>query len=239
VGGPTRPEGMTHRLEGAGGGFVPRGRGSVRFSDVSRGFKGIPVLRGVSLELRPGHIGALIGPNGSGKTTLLRIVAGLLTPDAGSVEVARGQTGEGKAGFVLAGDRGLYWRLTTSQNLEFFAGIAGLPADEARVRSRQALEALDASDLGPRRVEVCSTGQRRRIAVARGFVSCPPVVLIDEPFADLDEEGCRAVEGLCRRWVDAGGVVLYAAPVRGGGPGADVVFDLTRNESHAVTAGTS
>jgi ABC-2 type transport system ATP-binding protein len=218
--------------------FVPRGKGSIRVSRAARRFKGVQVLRDITLELGPGQVGALVGPNGSGKTTFLRIVAGLLTPDAGSVQVAGRPAGAGMTGYVLAGDRGLYWRLTTAQNLEFFAGIAGLRADEARTRARQALEALAAVDLGPRRVEVCSTGQRRRIAIARGFVSRPPVVLVDEPFADLDEEGCRAVEGLMRSWADAGGAVLYAAPMPGAGPTPDVVFDLVRMSRDAVPAGS-
>jgi ABC-2 type transport system ATP-binding protein len=229
---------MVARGQHRGDAFVPREKGSIGLSGVWRRFKDLPVLRGVTLDLEPGHIGALIGPNGSGKTTLLRIVAGLLTPDVGSVQVAGREAGTGMAGYVLAGDRGLYWRLTTTQNLEFFAGIAGLRADDARTRARQALQALAAESLGPRRVEVCSTGQRRRIAIARGFVSRPPVVLVDEPFADLDEEGCRAVEGLMRSWADAGGAVLYAAPMPGAGPTPDVVFDLVRMSRDAVPAGS-
>jgi ABC-2 type transport system ATP-binding protein len=195
---------------------------------VSRNFKDLQVLQGVDLEVGRGRVGALIGPNGSGKTTLLRIIAGILTPHAGTVSVAGAAPGKGLAGYVVAGDRGLYWRLTALQNLEFFAGIAGLATQQARLRARQVLEALGARDLGPKRVEVCSTGQRRRIAIARGFVARAPVVLVDEPFADLDEEGCRAVESLVRGWAEKGGAVLYAAPMRGVGPAADVVFELSR-----------
>jgi ABC-2 type transport system ATP-binding protein len=195
---------------------------------VERRFKGVQVLNGVDIVIAAGQVGAIIGPNGSGKTTLLRIIAGILAPDAGSVSVASGKPGKGLAGYVVAGDRGLYWRLTALQNLEFFAGVGGLLPAEARLRSRQVLDALDSGELGPKRVEICSTGQRRRIAIARGFVSCPPVALVDEPFADLDEEGCRAVESLVRLWADGGGSVLYAAPIRGVGPAPDVVFELSR-----------
>jgi len=223
----------------AAGEFGPRSKGSIEISGVSRRFGEFEVLRHVDLAIGPGEVGALIGANGSGKTTLLRIVAGLLTPNAGSVSVAGAPPGRGLAGYVLAGDRGLYWRLTAMQNMEFFGGIAGLRPAEARAEARKILRFLGADALESKRVEVCSTGQRRRLAIARGFMAGPPVVLVDEPFADLDEEGCRAVEGLIRRWADLGGTVLYAAPMRGAGPEADVVFGVEPGRAHAATVWTS
>src|SRR5207248_9047168 len=146
--------------------------------------------------------------------------------------------GRGLAGYVVAGDRGLYWRLTTMQNMEFFAGIGGMRRAEARAFSSRVLEALGAAALSERRVEVCSTGQRRRLAVARGFVTRAPVVLVDEPYADLDEEGCAAVEGLVAQWAKAGGAVLYAAPMRDVGPPPDVVFRLAPGRAMAASAGS-
>jgi ABC-2 type transport system ATP-binding protein len=210
--------------------------GSIRVSGVSRKFKDVSVLHKVDLEVGPGQVGALIGPNGSGKTTLLRVIAGILTPNDGQVSVAGEPPGRGRAGYVVAGDRGLYWRLTTLQNMEFFAGIAGFAPQEARACARQVLEALSAAALGTKRVEVCSTGQRRRVAIARGFVTRAPVVLVDEPFADLDEEGCAAVSNLIGRWAEQGGAVLYAAPIRGAGPPADLLFELS-GSSVAAGAG--
>jgi ABC-2 type transport system ATP-binding protein len=218
-----------------GGQLGPRGRGSISVSNLSRRFKDVEVLKDVDLELGPGEVGALIGPNGSGKTTLLRIIAGILTPHSGAVAVAGRPPGLGLAGYVLAGDRGLYWRLTAMQNMEFFGGIAGLGPTRARANAGEILHILGAESLASRRVEVCSTGQRRRLAIARGFVAGPPVVLVDEPFADLDEQGCRAMEDLTRRWTEMGGSVLYAAPMRGGGPAADLVFDVEQGRAPATT----
>jgi ABC-2 type transport system ATP-binding protein len=219
----TKPSPPTHDR------VAPSAEGSIRVAGVSRSFKGVPVLDHVSLEVRSGQIGALVGPNGAGKTTLLRIIAGILEPDNGTVSVAGRPPGKGSTGYVVAGDRGLYWRLTAVQNLEFFAGVAGFTTPAARENAWRVLRALGAADLAERRVEVCSTGQRRRIAVARGFVGLPPVVLVDEPFADLDDEGCRAVESLIRSWAESGGCVLYAAPMLGVGPAADVLFELSRD----------
>src|SRR5207247_10796197 len=81
----------------------PRGRGSIRLSGVSRRFKDVQVLHDVDLDVGPGQVCALIGPNGSGKTTLLRVIAGMLTPDAGEVSVAGAPPGRGRAGYVVAG----------------------------------------------------------------------------------------------------------------------------------------
>src|SRR5256885_1172727 len=88
------------------------------------------------------------------------------TPGSGGgVRVAGAPPGRGRAGYVLAGDRGLYWRLTAMQNMEFFGGIAGLRPAEARAEARKILRSLGADALESKRVEVCSTGQRGRLAI--------------------------------------------------------------------------
>jgi ABC-type multidrug transport system ATPase subunit len=200
----------------------PASPGSLEAEGVTRSFGARRVLEGVSLRLEAGTLAAVVGPNGSGKTTLLRVLAGVLLPDAGRVDVAGAPPGSGRSGFVPAGDRGLYWRLTGRANLEFFAGISGVGGTDVA----WAAEALDAEPLLDRRMGVCSTGQRRRVAIARALVGRPPVVLIDEPYADLDEPGCAAVEVACRSWTSGGGVVLYAAPLEAEGPEPDVRLEL-------------
>ena len=192
----------------------PSAPGSVDVRGVSRRFGSLEVLRDVSLELGPGTLAGLIGANGSGKTTLLRILAGVLAPDSGEVRVAGAPPGRGLSGFAPPGDRGLYWRLTGRQNLEFFARLGRRsPRDTAWVA-----EALGATELLGKRMGTASTGQRRRLAIARAFAGAAPVVLIDEPYADLDEAGCAGVDEVCRRWCEDGGVVVYAAPAAGEGP---------------------
>lgn len=200
----------------------PAGPGGIELHGVSRSFRGRTVLRDVTFEVRPGELAAVIGPNGSGKTTLLRILAGLLTADAGRAVVAGAPPGAGHAGFVPPGDRGLYWRLTGRQNLAFFGRLGvGEPAALEAVA-----DAVGARDLLDRRVGECSTGQRRRLAIARAVIARPPVLLVDEPFAELDPEGCSAVEALLATWVAEGGSVLYAAPAVGDGPPTESVVEI-------------
>jgi ABC-type multidrug transport system ATPase subunit len=184
------------------------------------------VLSGVGLEAGPGSIVAVHGANGSGKSTFLRLLAGVVSPDSGEIEVAGDAPGTGRTSLVPAGERMLNWRLSAAKNLAFFARLGGVPAGDLSHMVRSALESLDAGALGQMRVGRCSTGQRRRLAVAAGFVGRAPVVLLDEPMEDLDREGRAAVDLICRRWADAGGCVITAAPEPSAVPGATQALEL-------------
>jgi lipopolysaccharide/colanic/teichoic acid biosynthesis glycosyltransferase/ABC-type Na+ transport system ATPase subunit NatA len=207
------------------GGALTSGDGrGILIDGVSRSFGAQPVIDGASLRVEPGHVAALVGPNGSGKTTLLRILAGVLDPDSGSVSVCGRPPGSGLAGYVQAGERMLNWRLSGRENLRFFARIGGVARQAVDAAVVAAAETTGAADLLGKRAGECSTGQRRRLILAVAFLGSPPVVLIDEPFSDLDDEGCAAVDATCRAWRAAGRLVLYAAPKRAEGPRADFVF---------------
>jgi ABC-2 type transport system ATP-binding protein len=200
------------------------GARGIVLEDVARSFGRERVLHGASLYVEPGRVAAFIGPNGSGKTTLLRILAGVLLPDSGSVAVCGEAPGHGLAGYVPAGDRMLNWRLSGRENLRFFARIAGVRRGDVDTAVLAAAEMADAADLLGKRAGECSTGQRRRLMLAVAFLGSPPVLLIDEPFSDLDDEGCAAVEAAARRWAEADGLVLYAAPKHTEGPRANAVY---------------
>jgi ABC-type multidrug transport system ATPase subunit len=176
------------------------------------------VLERCSLTAGPGEIVALHGPNGSGKTTAIRLLAGVLAPDSGLALVCEGPAGKGSAAYVPAGDRMLHWRLTGEHDLGFYAALAGSTGAEAGARIRSAAEAVGASSLIGRTVGECSTGQRHRLMLAAALVTGAPVLLLDEPFSDLDREGREAVSSACRSWAEGGGLVVYAAPEPADGP---------------------
>lgn len=188
----------------------PRTPASFKLLDVSRRFGERDVLRSVDIEGDAGSMTIICGLNGSGKTSLLRIIAGLLTPDHGQVTVCGREPGSRSTGYVPAGDRGLHWRLTGRQNLDFFARLAVVGNRQQAVES--AAEALGARDLLDQRVGDCSTGQRRRLAVAQAIVGGPPILLLDEPYAELDEEGIDRVRDVVSTWRSRGGAVIAAAP---------------------------
>ena len=210
----------------------PVAEGRVRLQTVTRRFEGRVVIDAFSMEVGPGEAVGLVGANGSGKTTLLRLIAGTLLPDGGSIEVAGGDAGTGGSAFVPAGDRGAYWRLTVRDNLGFFAGIGSRRRDRDGLLSGAA-DALGISDLLDRRVEACSTGQRRRIAIARAVVACAPVVLVDEPFEGLDADGVTRVGDLLAAWTVEGGSVVWAAPASDHGPGSSRITPLRTESSVA------
>jgi len=190
----------------------PRATGSVDLQGVSRRFGNKVVLEQLSFEVAPGGYVALVGPNGSGKTTVLRIVAGLLDPDSGDVRVSGGRPGQGQAGYLPAGDRGLHFRLTGGQNLEFFALAAGVERRSVGAALESASQAVGAESLLSTLVGECSTGQRRRLALAQAIIGGPPVLILDEPFADLDPQGITCVEQLVDLWRSRGGAVVAASP---------------------------
>ena len=207
-------------------GLAPRCPGGVSLENVSRRFGKTAIFRDVSARVEPGEVLGITGRNGSGKTSLLRLVAGSLTPDSGKIEVGGEPPGRGLAAYIPAGDRALHWRLTGFQNLVFFARIAGVPKNELSGRIHAAAYSTGALELLTKQVGTCSTGQRRRLMVARGLVMASPVLLIDEPFADLDQDGIAEVSAAIRRWTTDGGAVLFASPASEHGPHSDLLLRL-------------
>ena len=147
---------------------------------------------------------ALLGPNGAGKTTTVRLLNGVLAPDAGYAEVlgldprfdgdaVRSRTG------VLTENAGLDDRLTAHENLVYTARIRGMSREEAEHRATEVLTRFAMEDLAEVRVHGFSTGQRKRVALARALLHDPEVLFLDEPTSGLDPTAIREVIGLIAR----------------------------------------
>ena len=152
----------------------------------------VEALRDVSFDVKTGEIFGLIGRNGAGKTTLTKIVATLVQPTTGSVSVRDHDSVEHDElvrrdiGLATAEERSFYWRLTSEQNLLFFARLHGLSDGLARQRINDLFARLELEEVARRRFGELSTGNKQRLAVARAMLASPPVLLLDEPTRSLD-----------------------------------------------------
>jgi ABC-2 type transport system ATP-binding protein len=177
-----------------------------------------PVLGGVSLSLPAGTTTAIAGRNGAGKTTLLRLAAGILVPQVGSVRLCgldpvrdRGPF-QRQLGYLSAGDRGLYARMTVAQHLDYWARLAYVPRDERKRRVADGVVAFELQELAGQRVDRMSMGQRQRVRIAMAFVHLPRVVLLDEPRNSLDDDGCRVLNDQIAAATRSGAAVLWCSP---------------------------
>ena len=169
------------------------------------------VLRGVSLDVIRGEAVGLMGPNGSGKSTVLRILGTLLNPNAGAgsvdgYDIVRDASSvRGKIGF-LAHTPGLYDDLTARENLRFAADMLGL----SHTVADGSLERVGLAHVADDRVRGFSAGMQRRLALARLILRSPRVLLLDEPYSNLDNQGVELMNSVINDVVRSEGAALVA-----------------------------
>jgi ABC-2 type transport system ATP-binding protein len=177
-----------------------------------------PVLDGVDLELRAGTATWIGGRNGIGKTTLLRIIAGVLKPEEGRLDLLglnperQRRRYQREIGLLTADGAGLHARLTVRRHLDLWTRLTFIPKPERPQAIAWAIEQWALDDLLDKRVDRMSMGQRQRLRLALAFLHNPTLVLLDEPRNSLDTEGVQLVTAAVQEHVDSGGVVLCCAP---------------------------
>jgi NitT/TauT family transport system ATP-binding protein len=194
--------------------IVPRplaAKGGVRvlLRGVSRSFAtGVEAIAGLDLDIAAGSFVALLGPSGCGKSTLLRLVAGLDRPDAGEVSVGDSAARPSIA-YVFQDPHLMPWRRNVD-NVALPLELAGVPAAERRAEARAALEKVGLGDAAERYPGELSGGMRMRASLARALVTRPRILLLDEPFAALDELTRHRLDDQLRAlWIDLGMTVLF------------------------------
>jgi heme ABC exporter ATP-binding subunit CcmA len=185
----------------------------VRVAGLVRVFGAHRVLDGVDLDVAAGEAVALLGPNGAGKTTLLKIVGTLLRPTRGTAVVGgfdcvrAAESARAMLGIVAHGAH-VYEDLTARENLAFWLRLRGARADRDALSA--ALADVDLERQADARVRTFSAGMRRRLAVARLALTQPRVLLLDEPFAGLDQRARKWLEGRLETLKAGGAAVLMA-----------------------------
>jgi heme exporter protein A len=199
----------------------------IEFRRLSRRFGRLAVLARVDGRVASGEVLPVRGRNGSGKSTLLRCLAGLLAPDAGEVlATEEGRALEGaerrrRVGYV-APDLAFYEELTVGENLDFFSRLRGTPSAAAtQLLARVALPA-------ERRAGALSSGMRQRLRWAFALLHQPRLLLLDEPFQNLDGPGEETARALLAEHLAAGGLAVVASPVPLSLPASLDAIDLDR-----------
>ncbi len=171
-------------------------------------------LQNLNLEIPKGAIFGLLGPNGAGKTTTVRILSTLLTPTSGTARVlgfdveTQAKQVRRNTGFILGGERGLYGRITGEQNMRFFAALNHINPGEAKRRTTQLLDRVGLTEHAGTPVENYSRGMKQRLHIARGLLTDPPVLFMDEPTIGIDPIGAQELRNYVSELAGEGKTIL-------------------------------
>ena len=171
----------------------------IQLHQIVKQYGNVPVVDHVDFSMDSGECMALLGPNGAGKTTIVKMICGLIQPTSGDILIEDYRIGRHRAvmqhiGVVLEGARNIYWRLSTWENLRYFASIKGLGFTSCvKERASQFLTDLGLWDRRNDEVRTFSRGMQQKVALACALVSDPSVLLLDEPTLGLDASAYHSI----------------------------------------------
>lgn len=171
---------------------------------VRRRVKDVVAVDDISFSISNGELFGLLGPNGAGKTTTVKMLTTLLLPTSGTAEVAghdvvaRPHEVQRNIGYIFGGERGLYWRLSATDNLRYFASLYHVDPAVSRKRIPYLLDLVGLNGRGDEKVEGYSRGMKQRLHVARTLLHDPGILFLDEPTIGLDPVGAREFRTVIR-----------------------------------------
>lgn len=190
--------------------------GSVAVRDLNHTYKAAgrvtKALDDIRLEIKPGRFVVIVGPSGCGKSSLLMMMTGLVTPSSGTI-LCGGKPmtapDPDRVGVVFQ-EASLYPWLTAQDNVEFPLSLHGVPKAERAARAREKLALVGLKGFEDRYPHELSGGMKQRVSIARGLVQNPPILMLDEPFAALDEQTRISMgDELLRIWEETGKTVIF------------------------------
>lgn len=184
---------------------------------IRRKTKEITALKDVNLDVEQGELFGLLGPNGAGKTTMTKVLSTILLPTEGQAwvlghDVVREAAAlRSRIGIIFGGERGLYWRLSGRDNVQYFADLYKVSPSDARERVPKLLEMVGLADRADERVENYSRGMKQRLHIARGLVNDPQLIFMDEPTLGLDPVAAREMRDVIRNLQAAGRTIFLTS----------------------------
>jgi ABC-2 type transport system ATP-binding protein len=181
--------------------------------------RSVEALKNVSLEVLPGEVFGLLGPNGAGKTTLIKLLTTLLLPTSGKAWINGYEVGReenkvrASVGCMLMGERGLYWKLTARENLEYFGALYHLNPADRKQRSQQIIDLLDLEEIADRMVESYSSGQKMKLAFGKALINDAPLLVLDEPTNTLDVPSASELRAIVRQLNAQGKTIIYTTHI--------------------------
>jgi ABC-2 type transport system ATP-binding protein len=187
----------------------------IKLTNLLKRYGDFTAVNGINLHVQRGVLFGFLGPNGAGKTTTLRMIAGILRPTSGSVEIggidlaSNPVAAKSKLGFIP--DRPfIYEKLTGAEFLRFVAGLYNQEGKQVEHRGRELLALFDLEEWRDELVESYSHGMRQKLIIASAFVHRPEVIVVDEPMVGLDPKAARILKDLFREYTRRGHTIMMS-----------------------------
>jgi ABC-2 type transport system ATP-binding protein len=181
--------------------------------NIRKTFRKTVAVADVSFDILAGEVFGLLGPNGAGKTTTIRMILDIFKPDAGTVEVFGGHltpAGKDRIGYMPE-ERGLYPHMRVLDCLVYLAKLKGLSGQEARQRAGSLLERMGLADQHHQKIETLSRGMTQKVQVIAAVLHQPDLLIIDEPFANLDPVNAQLVREIILELRNQGKAVIMTS----------------------------
>jgi ABC-2 type transport system ATP-binding protein len=187
----------------------------IKITNLTKRYGGFTAVNAINLEVPKGELFGFLGPNGAGKTTSLRMIAGILQPTSGSVQIGGIDiakdpiAAKSKLGFIP--DRPfIYEKLTGAEFLRFVAGLYDQDGPQIEHRARELLALFDLEEWRDELVESYSHGMRQKLIISSAFIHRPEVIVVDEPMVGLDPKAARILKDLFREYTNRGNTIMMS-----------------------------